>query len=66
MSTNSKRPTHRVFHDIRKDGKTVSSREIGAAWHSQESGTFSVKLDYIPLNGDNWLFIKPIADEAAK
>lgn len=59
----SKRPSHRVVHEIRKDGKTVRRQEIGAIWPHSTGNGFNLKLDYMPVGG-GWFTIYPIdADE---
>lgn len=61
--TNSKRPTHRVFHEVKnKDGKTVRSDAIGAIWPKRSGKGFNQKLDYIPVNFSGWLDIQSIED----
>ena len=63
MTTNTntpKRPTHRVYHEVKKDGKTVRSSEIGAIWPNSNGCGFSLKLDYVPVNFTGWLNIRPI------
>jgi len=58
--TNSKRPTHRVFHEVKnKDGKTVRATEIGAIWPNRNGNGFSMKLDYVPVGFTGWLDIRP-------
>ena len=58
--TNPKRPTHRVFHEVKKDGKTVRSTEVGAIWPDRDGKGFSLKLDYVPVGFNGWLNIRPV------
>ena len=44
------RPTHRVYAIARR-GEKSRWHEIGAAWPHGDGRGFSVKLDYLPLNG---------------
>ena len=58
-----KRPTHRVYHEVKnKDGKTVRSTEIGAIWPKRSGSGFSMKLDYVPVDFTGWLDIRAIED----
>lgn len=59
-TTESKRPTHRVFHEIRKDGKVIRDREVGAVWPRREGTGFSLKLDCLPVDFSGWLTIRVI------
>lgn len=61
--TTTKRPTHRVFHEIKSNGKTVRSQELGAIWPHRDGRGFNMKLDYIPVGG-GWLTIRSIDDSA--
>lgn len=55
--SNTKRPTHRVFHEIKSNGKTVRSQELGAIWPHRDGRGFNMRLDYIPVGG-GWLTIR--------
>ncbi len=50
-----KRPTHRIFAVTRRNDATPDAKanwtEIGAAWSHGDGKGFSLKLDYLPLNG---------------
>lgn len=60
---NTKRPTHRVYHEVKnKDGKTVRSTEIGAIWPNRSGNGFNMKLDYVPVSFTGWLDIRAIED----
>jgi hypothetical protein len=65
MTTNTtkKRPTHRVFHELRsKEGKTLRSSEVGAIWPHSDGQGFSMKLDYLPVGGNGWFAIRVIEE----
>lgn len=48
----SKRPTHRVYAVTRRTLDDKGNwREIGAAWAHGDGKGFSLKLEYLPLNG---------------
>lgn len=49
-TTSSKRPTHRVYAVTKRNDRS-NWDEIGAAWPHGDGKGFSVKLDYLPLNG---------------
>ena len=57
---NPKRPTHRVYA-VTKNGDKSFWTEIGAAWAHQDGKGFSVKLDYLPLNGAEIVIREPKA-----
>ena len=57
----SRVPTHRVYA-VRKISEDKSRwDEIGAAWAHQDGKGFSVKLDYLPLNGAEIVIREPKA-----
>lgn len=57
----SNRPTHRVYA-VKKISEDKSRwDEIGAAWAHQDGKGFSVKLDYLPLNGAEIVIREPKA-----
>ena len=58
------RPSHRVYA-VTKSGERSNWREIGAAWAHKDGEGFSLKLDFLPLNGAELVIRKPKADEAA-
>ena len=48
----SKRPTHRVYGVYRKNADDKGNwKEIGAAWAHGDGKGFSLKLEYLPMNG---------------
>lgn len=49
-ATTNARPTHRIFA-VTKSGKGKFWQPIGALWAHADGKGFSVKLDYLPLNG---------------
>ena len=60
------RPTHRVYA-VKKFGDDKSHwTEIGAAWAHQDGKGFSVKLDFIPLNGAEIVIREPRATEGGR
>ncbi len=58
------RPSHRVYA-VNKTGERSNWREIGAAWAHKDAEGFSLKLDFLPLNGAEIVIRKPKASEAA-
>jgi hypothetical protein len=57
-----KRPTHRVYA-VRKIGADKSHwTEIGAAWSHQDGKGFNLKLDFLPLTGDEIVVREPRAE----
>jgi hypothetical protein len=50
MTTPSKQPTHRIY-SVTKRGEKSNWDDIGAAWPHADGKGFSLKLDYLPLNG---------------
>jgi hypothetical protein len=59
------RPSHRVYA-VSKNGERSNWREIGAAWAHKDGEGFSLKLDFLPLNGAELVIRKPKASEAAE
>ena len=57
------RPSHRVYA-VTKNGERSNWREIGAAWAHKDAEGFSLKLDFLPLNGAEIVIRKPKANEA--
>jgi hypothetical protein len=52
MTTPSNKPSHRIYAVTkRKNGDKNDWTEIGAAWAHQDGKGFSLKLDFLPLNG---------------
>lgn len=61
----SKRPTHRVYAVTRRNPDEKGRwSEIGAAWAHGDGKGFSLKLDYLPLNGAD--LVVRIPDEKAE
>jgi hypothetical protein len=51
-SANPKRPTHRVYAVVRRNQSDKGYwSDIGAAWAHGDGKGFSIKLEYLPLNG---------------
>ena len=57
------RPSHRVYA-VTKNGERSNWREIGAAWPHKDGEGFSLKLDFLPLNGAELVIRKPKANES--
>jgi len=57
----SKQPTHRAYA-VTKKGDKAFWREIGAVWAHGDGEGFSLKLDYLPLNGAEIVIRKPKAE----
>ena len=49
-----------------KNGERSNWREIGAAWSHKDGEGFSLKLDFLPLNGAEIVIRKPKANEAGR
>ncbi len=56
-------PSHRVYA-VTRVGKKNYWRTIGAAWSHKDGDGFSVKLDFLPLNGAEISIRKPRPEEA--
>jgi hypothetical protein len=56
-------PSHRVYA-VTKEGKQSYWRAIGAVWPHADGEGFSMKLDYLPLNGADIVIRKPKAEDA--
>lgn len=68
MSTTAthSRPSHRVYAVTKKDGADKSNwRDIGAMWPHKDGEGFSLKLDFMPLNGAE-LVVRTPKDTDAK
>lgn len=50
MTTNSRKPTHRIYRVI-GEGKSANWTPIGAAWPNQDGMGYSINCDAIPLTG---------------
>jgi hypothetical protein len=51
---------------VTKNGEHSNWREIGAAWAHKDGEGFSLKLDFLPLNGAEIVIRKPKANETAE
>lgn len=47
----SKRPSHRVYAVTKRPSGESNWDEIGAAWAHADGNGFSLRLQYLPLNG---------------
>ena len=64
IKTETYRPTHRIYA-VRKITEAKSFwTEIGAAWANKDGKGFSLKLDYLPLNGAEIVIREPRGDQA--
>ena len=50
MSKTNNRPSHRVYA-VTKNGKQSFWHPIGAAWLHGDGEGFTLKFEYLPLNG---------------
>ena len=50
MST-SKKPSHRIYAVTKRSSGESDWTEVGAAWPHKDGKGFSLKLEYLPLNG---------------
>ena len=62
-TTTKNQPTHRAYA-VTKRGDKSYWREIGAAWAHGDGEGFSLKLDYLPLNGAEIVIRTPKAQES--
>ena len=52
MTTPSNKPSHRIYAVTKRNsGDKNDWTEIGAAWAHKDGKGFSLKLEYLPLNG---------------
>ena len=65
ITTNKTLPSHRVYAVTKQGGKSFW-REIGAAWPHGDGKGFSLKLDYLPLNGADISIREPLASEGGE
>ena len=63
-TTTKQRPSHKVYA-VTKTGDRSFWREIGAAWAHQDGDGFNLKLDYLPINGAEFVLRQPDATDAA-
>ncbi len=50
MSTSNK-PSHRIYAVTKRTSGENDWTEVGAAWAHKDGKGFSLKLEYLPLNG---------------
>lgn len=50
MSTSNK-PSHRIYAVTKRNSGESDWTEVGAAWPHKDGKGFSLKLEYLPLNG---------------
>jgi hypothetical protein len=50
MSTTPKQPSHKIYA-VTKGAKKNFWQEIGAAWPHSDGKGFSLRLDFLPING---------------
>ena len=63
MSKTTTPPSHRVYA-VTRNGKKSYWHAIGAVGPHGDGEGFSLKLDYLPLNGADIVFRKPKAEDA--
>ena len=51
MTTASNKPSHRIYAVTKRTSGDSDWTEIGAAWPHKDGKGFSLKLEYLPLNG---------------
>ena len=61
-NTKANRPTHRIYAVVKGKNDQSIWREIGAAWVNGDGKGFSLKLDYLPLNGAELVMREPKSD----
>lgn len=49
--TTSNKPSHRLYAVTKRTSGESDWTEIGAAWPHKDGKGFSLKLEYLPLNG---------------
>ncbi len=64
MTTPSNKPTHRILAVTSKGDKRYWN-DIGCAWRQKDGKGFSLKLEYLPLNGGDIMLREVDADDAA-
>lgn len=63
----SRRPTHRVYAVIKREGADKANwTEIGAAWPHKDGKGFNLKLDLIPLAAAEIVIREPRAEGGAQ
>jgi hypothetical protein len=63
MSKTTTPPSHRVYA-VARNGKKSYWQAIGAVWPHGDGEGFSLKLDYLPLNGADIVIRKPRVEDA--
>jgi hypothetical protein len=64
MTTDTKRPTHAVYH-VEGEGKKAYWTKIGAAWSHEDGEGLNIQISCLPVNG-RLVVRTPKADEAPK
>ena len=66
MTTSSNKPSHRIYAVTKRNsGDKNDWTEIGAAWPHKDGKGFSLKLDFLPLNGAELSLRVPMPKDAA-
>jgi len=55
-----KAPSHRAYAVSQGKNKKSFWREIGAVWAHEDGKGFSLKLDFIPVNGSDIVIREPL------
>ncbi|MGE0769603.1 MAG: hypothetical protein AB7L90_24445 [Hyphomicrobiaceae bacterium] len=64
MTTPSNKPTHRILAVTRRGEKSYW-QDIGCAWTQKDGKGFSLKLEYLPLNGGDIMLREADAADAS-
>ena len=64
-TTHSNKPSHRIFAVTKRAGDKNDWTEIGAAWPHKDGKGFSLKLEFLPLNGSELSLRVPKPKDAA-
>ena len=64
MTTPSNKPTHRILAVTRRGEKSYW-QDIGCAWTQKDGKGFSLKLEYLPLNGGDIMLREADAAKAS-
>ncbi|MFB2553795.1 hypothetical protein [Ensifer soli] len=64
MTTETKRPSHAVYH-VEGEGKKAYWTKIGAAWMHDDGEGFNISISCIPVNG-RLTVRKPKAEESQR
>lgn len=63
---NNRQPSHRIYAVTKRDGAKPFWTDIGAAWANRDGKGFSLKLNYLPLNGADIVIREPLEDGGAQ